>query len=287
MSLPSAALWTVDVFAKKPYEGNPAGVMVLPAFLPDLQLAAIAQEVNLSETAFVVRQEEGTYQIRWFTPKEEAPFCVHATLAAAHILWENNLHLTDSFVFDSLAGSLPIKLNRLTAEITITLPLQLLPACPHPDPLLQEALGVEFVNVYFGETRAKSLSSSLMTSAPWITSHYVVELETQDQVIQCIPHFETLTKLPCRAITLTAPSSPPYDFISRYFAPRVGIPEDFFCGSAHCRLAPLWSKKLNKSNLQAHSGSSRGGSVSLSCTKDELFLTSTAITLIEGKIRLP
>ncbi len=242
--------------------------------------------MNLSESS-VCSPFEGpsSYQIRWFTPQEEAPFCVHATLAAAHILWDSQFEEAPFVTFQSLSGVLPVSKGPHLDEISIELPLQPLPGCSQPDPRLAQALGVSFNAIYFGNTRP--LARSDQNPLPeWLTSHYLVELSSADEVTKCTPNLELLAKLDCRAVTITAPSKPPFDFISRYFAPRVGIPEDPFCGSTHCRLAPLWATKLNKNCLMANSGSSRGGQVLLECTNTKLKMTSTAVTVLKGSLRL-
>lgn len=263
-------IWQVDAFSDKFFAGNPAAVCVVEEFLDNTLMQSIAEELNLSQTAFVKKLSPQHFHIRWFSPKDETPICGHATLAAAHILWEQFKVESPLITFDSLSG--PLTALKNDDWITINFPAKAVQPSPMPE-LLNKALGYH----------------------PIISVHrddliYLVVLPTAEDVVNIQPNLAKIEKLPCRAITITALNnryfSKEFDFVSRYFAPKVGIPEDPVCGSAHCRLAPFWASQLNKTEFLAYQASSRGGVLKLKLENDRVSLSGQAITVSEGLFKI-
>ncbi len=256
--------WTVDAFTNEPFKGNPAGVCLLEKFPPTDLMQKIAAEINLSETVFVVAKTNGHYDVRWFTPTIEVELCGHATLAAAHILW-NELNVEGkTLYFDSHSGVL---MAEQTEEgITLNFPAYLSDPMAIPDGLA-ESLGVAPVCV------SKAHDDCL------------VELHTIEEVINLQPDIAGLNQIDCRGIIITADgdSDSSYDFVSRFFAPRVGISEDAVTGSAHCKLAPYWAERLGRNELIAYQASKRGGIIKVRYDHNRVYLTGQAITIFKGK----
>lgn len=252
-------IWIVDSFTAQPYSGNPAGVMIVHDFPQDMQ--QIAAEMNLSETAFVKLVEQDRFHIRWFTPQVEVKLCGHATLAAAHILYEQQIVKADKIIFDSLSGLLAIM--RDGQSLVLDFPLQKTSTALDKAPF-EEALGTwdidEVVQAY---------------------DDVIVALRSEDAIYKLSPDFVKLLQIDARGVIVTAPSHK-YDFISRFFAPRVGVNEDPVTGSAHCKLADYWSKRLSKIELTAFQASARGGNLFLRIQNDRVFLKGQAITIMEG-----
>ena len=214
---------TVDAFTDTLFKGNPAAVCVVEAFPTDEFMQSIATEVNLSETAFIVPLKSNHFDIRWFTPKTEVALCGHATLAAAHVLWtEMEIVTTEEIYFESKSGVL--KAWRDEDGITLDFPAHYVEPISIPEGLL-EALNVAPVSV--GQAN----------------DDYLVELRSAQDVIDLVPDIAHLVDIDCRGVIVTAEGGPDadYDFISRFFAPKVGVPEDPVSGSAHCKLATYWS----------------------------------------------
>src|SRR5215469_5209189 len=234
-------IFQVDAFTNKPFSGNPAGVCVLPEPRDDHWMQQVAQEMNLSETAFLLKQADG-FNLRWFTPVVEVGLCGHATLASAHTLWEAGyLQPTEQARFHTLSGL-------LTADhkgdwIELDFPAILEEPTEAPSVLLK-ALGVP-VN-YVGKR----------------ATGYLVELGSEEAVRNIKPDMTLLATLPVQGVIVTSrATSPGYVFVSRCCAPRVGINEDPVTGAAHCCLGPFWSKFLNKNEFLAYQASARGGVV--------------------------
>src|SRR5229473_261289 len=227
----------VDAFTEKPFAGNPAAVCVLPEARDASWMQAVAREMNLSETAFLVRQADG-FQLRWFTPAVEVDLCGHATVASAHALWEEG-HLApgEQARFYTRSGLLTAERNGTWIELD-------LPAKPEepavaPDGLV-EALGAS--PKYTGRN----------------AFDYIVELDSEEAVRALQPNFALLGEIPVRGVIVTSRAAD-YDFISRFFAPASGIQEDPVTGSAHCCLGPFWRERLNKTEFVAYQASARGG----------------------------
>lgn len=261
-------IWQVNAFTTEPFKGNPAGVCVVPEFMSDELAQKIAAELNYSETSFLKKITTNNYHIRWFSPKDECPLCGHATLAAAHLLWEQGLVKEDIITFESMSG--PLTAQRNKDWITLNFPSLAVEPAAMPE-LLNKALGfVPISSVY---------KDDIM---------YVVVLPSVQAVRELKPNFAKIADLPCRSVTVTALNEGEIDenidFVSRYFAPKVGIPEDPVCGSAHCRLTPLWAKKLNKTSMNALQISDRTGFLKVAVENNRVTLTAQAVTVMEGNL---
>ncbi|MEH2007184.1 PhzF family phenazine biosynthesis protein [Nostoc sp.] len=256
----------VDAFTNTPFAGNPAAVCVLPTAEDERWMQNVAQEMNLSETAFLVRQDDG-FNLRWFTPTVEVPLCGHATLASAHVLWsEGHLSANEVARFYTKSGVLIAKLQDEWIELDFPVNHSQVTIAP---PELNAALGVPYKSV---------LQNSL---------GYLVELESEDLVRQIQPNFQLLKTLPVSDVIVTSitHSDANYDFISRFFAPGVGINEDPVTGAAHCCLAAFWRDRLHKDEFLAYQASSRGGVVKVRYTGgDRVFLGGQAVTVMRGEL---
>ncbi|MCC5598333.1 PhzF family phenazine biosynthesis protein [Nostoc favosum] len=256
----------VDAFTNIAFAGNPAAVCVLPTLQDERWMQNVAQEMNLSETAFLARQDDG-FNLRWFTPKVEVPLCGHATLASAHVLWSEG-HLSPNEVarFYTKSGVLIAKLQGEWIELDFPVNHSQETVAPRE---LKAALGVPYKSVFLN-----SLG-------------YLVELESEDLVRQIQPNFQILKTLPTSEIIVTSLTHPDskYDFVSRFFAPGLGIDEDPVTGAAHCCLAPFWRDRLHKNELLAYQASSRGGVVKVYYDGgDRVFLSGQAVTVMRGEL---
>lgn len=256
-------LYQVDAFAGKLFEGNPAAVCPLSEWLPDSKLLQIAMENNLSETAFFVEEKDG-FRLRWFTPVAEVDLCGHATLASAHVLFEHLKYDQPEINFNSNSGLLTV---RKEGELLVmNFPVSKGERVPQADDLL-EALGrTESGEIY----RA---------------TDYMVVLKHEDQVRNLDPDILLLNRIETRGVIVTAPGSE-YDFVSRFFAPAVGVNEDPVTGSAHTMLAPYWSERLGKKELTARQVSKRGGIVYCKMRGERVEISGEAITYLEGEINI-
>lgn len=260
-------IFTVDAFTNFPFKGNPAAVCIVEKNLSDEFMQQIAFEMNLSETAFVSKSNNA-FLLRWFTPVSEVELCGHATLASAHILWQENvISKNDKIFFQTVYKGI------LTAELSkdgITLDF---PANFHEKadeiPELSDALGIKPASLFLTD------------------HHYLAVLNSADDVINLSPDFNKLKKLAKFGIIITSKSDDDnYDFVSRFFAPKKGIDEDPVTGSAHCTLAPYWSKLLNKKTLKAYQASRRGGELILSFKEDRVLITGNAVTVLSGNLNI-
>ncbi len=259
-------IYQVDAFTEKPFSGNPAGVCVLNEELEEKLMQNIAREMNLSETAFLVREGEGQnlkYILRWFTPDSEVDLCGHATLAGAHILWEKGYLGKDREAkFSTKSGLLTAKMNDGWIELNF-------PALPEekaePPAELLNALGIEAT--YVGKNKFD----------------YLVEVESEEIVTAIKPDFMKILKVPARGVIVTGKSRE-YDFVSRFFAPEVGVWEDPVTGSAHCCLGPYWQKKLNKDEFIAYQASERGGILKIRVIGGRVLISGKAVTVLEGEL---
>lgn len=254
----------VDAFTDTPFTGNPAAVCVLPAVQDEHWMQNIAREMNLSETAFLYREDNG-FNLRWFTPVVEVDLCGHATLASAHVLWEEgHLKPSEQARFHTLSGLLTA--DRKGNWIELNFPAQLEEPCDMP-PQLAEALRVPIK--YVGKN----------------ASRYLVEVDTEEVVRTLSPNFSLLMTLTLRGVTVTSVATTPgYDFISRNFAPRAGINEDPVTGAAHCCLGPFWCSRLGKDELVAYQASARGGTVRVRVDGDRVYLGGQAVTVMRGEL---
>ena len=254
-------LFQVDAFTDKPFAGNPAAV-VFPERMPDdAWLLSVAREMNLSETAFLVPEKDG-WRLRWFTPAVEVDLCGHATLASAHVIYENGMPPDFTVRFYTKSGLLSAV--KKEGSIEIDLPLLSLEKAAAPDGLA-EAIGL----------RPGELARN--------GGHYLAEL-TETEVRGLKPDFEKLKALPIADLTVTARSAGPYDFISRVFAPAEGINEDPVTGSAHCALAYYWRSRLGKTEFSAYQASARGGSMKVAIEGTRVKILAPAVTIFKGEI---
>ncbi len=256
--------FVVDAFTDKPFGGNPAAVVPLSGWKDDGWLQNVAMEMNLSETAFLVK-EDGVYRLRWFTPKVEVALCGHATLASAHVLWnEGYVPPAEEIRFHTKSGLL--KAARKELWIELDFPVNLPTQCS-PPPGLMGSLG----------TTAKYVGRSQFD--------YLVEVESEDEVRRLTPDFVRLASLEVRGVIVTSRSATPrYDFVSRFFAPRAGVNEDPVTGSAHCCLGPYWQERLGKSEFTAFQASVRGGVIQVRVAGGRTYLGGKAMTVSRGEL---
>lgn len=263
-------IYQVDAFTSQPFGGNPAGVCVLPGPGDETWMRNVAREMNLAETAFLYPQQDG-YNLRWFTPAAEVDLCGHATLATAHILWEIGALAPDQQArFHTRSGLLTANLRGEWIELNFPATLEEPVLAP---PGLAEALGVR--PVYVGKN----------------IFDYLVEVESEAEVRALKPDFNRLGTLPARGVIVTSRSADPaYDFVSRFFAPAVGINEDPVTGSAHCCLAPYWSRRLAnpgqaaRTELNAYQASARGGVLRLCLQGERVLIAGQAVTVLSANL---
>ena len=257
-------LLVIDAFTAAPFAGNPAAVCWLDAPRPAAWMQQVARELRLSETAFVTPANDG-FALRWFTPLVEVRLCGHATLASAHALWDMGRLPPDAPArFHTRSGLLTA--TRRAGWIELDFPAR--PPTPAEPPAgLLAALGVE--PVYVGRN----------------ADDYLVVVPTEAAVRALAPDLPRLRALPVRGVIVTAPAStPPYDFVSRFFAPAVGIDEDPVTGSAHCCLAPFWAERLGRNPLRAYQASARGGTLVVEWRGARVALRGQAVTVLRGEL---
>ena len=257
-------LFQVDAFTGRVFGGNPAAVVPLDGWLPDATLQSIATENNLSETAFFVGSA-GDYHIRWMTPASEVDLCGHATLATAHVLWTEGLLAPEATArFHTRSGWLTA--DRRGDWIELDFPVQT--AAPQQAP--PELLGALGVRPQFvGRNR----------------TDYLIEVAGEAEVRGLTPDFGRLRTLPIRGVIVTSRASTAgVDFVSRFFAPGVGVDEDPVTGSAHCALAPHWTSRLSKIDLVGYQASPRGGTVRVRVAGDRVKLAGQAVTVLRGEL---
>ena len=261
---PAQRFTQVDAFTDRPFSGNPAAVCLLGAARADHWMQQVALEMNLAETAFLVPRADG-FGLRWFTPAVEVDLCGHATLASAHALWEEG-HLPGSAVarFHTRSGELTA--TRRDGLIWLDFPAT--PVAPAPSVAgLEQALGARIE--YLGRT----------------TFDYVIQLDSAAAVRSLSPDLTHLARLPARGVVVTAAGDDgKHDFVSRFFAPQSGVPEDPVTGSAHCGLAPFWGARLGKRELVGYQASPRGGTVLVRVEGTRVHLGGRAVTVLRGEI---
>jgi PhzF family phenazine biosynthesis protein len=256
----------IDAFTAEPFAGNPAAVCLLPEPADPDWMQDVAREMNLSETAFLVRGRD-IFGLRWFTPTREVDLCGHATLASAHLLWlDGHLAPGDDARFDTLSGRLTCRRGE-DGWIAMDFPAE--PAEPaEPPGGLLAALG--------------------LPGARWVGRNrldYLVELGDDEGVLALAPDFRALARLDARGVIVTARAvSPDHDFVSRYFAPAFGVDEDPVTGSAHCCLGPYWAARLGKDELTGHQVSARGGVVRVAPRGGRVTLRGQAVRVLKGEL---
>ena len=255
----------VDAFTNAAFTGNPAAVCVLSQPTTDAWMLAVAREMRHSETAFCVSLHDGSFELKWYTPGGEVGLCGHATLATAHVLWEEGrLSLREVARFSTRSG--PLTAKPLGRRIELDFPARPPSDAEAPAELLK-ALGVR--PVWVGRD----------------VDDYVVLVEDEQSVAECRPDFRLLSGVETRGVMITAPAiAEDVDFVSRFFAPRLGIDEDPATGSAHCCLAPLWAARLEKTELESRQLSERGASFEVEVDGDRVKLRGTCVTTLRGTL---
>lgn len=249
-------LYQVDAFTDEPFKGNPAAVCLLEGPEPDAWMQSLASEMNLSETAFLL-PEENKWRLRWFTPKTEVDLCGHATLASAKVLFETQPTLRGNPIkFQTRSGELLA--NWTSGSVELDFPVMIYE--PYKENRsVEPVLGFEPVNAVFSG------------------NYFLFEAQDEVQIRQAQPDMAALEKLPMPEVIITAASKDPeFDFISRFFAPQLGVDEDPVTGSAHCLLGPYWAEKLGKRVFDACQASPRGGKLHLKLTGDRVLITGNA-----------
>jgi PhzF family phenazine biosynthesis protein len=258
----------VDAFAERAFAGNPAAVCILDGPRPDGWMQNVAMEMNLSETAFAY-PENGVLRLRWFTPAVEVDLCGHATLATAHVLWEDS-HLAREEAAEFATRSGRLRAHRQQDWITLDFPAK--PGAPAEPPAgLLQGLGLP---------AARSVIRN--------DSDFLVELQSAQEVRALRPNFSALENVAMRGVIVTAPAGDGNaDFVSRFFAPGAGVNEDPVTGSAHCALGPFWAAKLGKTTLLGYQASRRGGLVRVELRGDRVWLSGHAVTVLRGEFLSP
>lgn len=264
----SVEIFQVDAFTEKAFAGNPAAVCVLPKAVEETWMQAVAAEMNLSETAFLYPIEDG-HHLRWFTPTAEVDLCGHATLASAHVLWsEGYLSTEQEARFHTRSGLLTA--TQAKGWITLNFPAQPVKATSASPELLKSLRG---------------LMPDTVTHGGSAEANFLVELPSEDYVRSLQPDFSIMKMLPAHGVIVTAAGmEDTIDFVSRYFAPAIGIDEDPVTGSAHCSLALYWKDKLGKSEFIAKQVSARGGILKVQVQGDRVLISGQAITVLRGTL---
>jgi PhzF family phenazine biosynthesis protein len=258
-------IYQVDAFADRPFSGNPAGVCILERPSPEDWMQAVAAEMNVAETAFLLRRGDGAYDLRWFTPTVEVDLCGHATLASAHVLWDERiLPAEERARFQTKSG--PLAAWREADTIRMDFPSEPVAARQAPAALI-EAIALPFT--FAGKNRMD----------------WLVEVAEEAALASVRPDLPALVSLNVRGVIVTARSTTPErDFVSRFFAPGAGVDEDPVTGSAHCALAPYWAAKLQKPALIGYQASKRGGTVSCTVSGDRVILGGRAVTVLRATL---
>jgi PhzF family phenazine biosynthesis protein len=254
--------YQVDAFTDKVFGGNPAAVVPLSSWPDDSLLQAIAEENNLSETAFFVPSKKG-FHLRWFTPVKEVDLCGHATLATAHVIFEILGHPRQVITFETRSGELLVERKGKLLEMDF-------PACPPRSCEISETLAQGL-----GQRPIEVLAAD----------DYLAVFDSEATVRAIAPNQALLAQLDLRGVAITAPGVD-VDFVSRFFAPKFGIPEDPVTGSAHCELAPYWANRLGKNILTAKQVSRRGGHLTCELRAGRVILSGAAVTFMEAEIAL-
>jgi PhzF family phenazine biosynthesis protein len=259
-------IFQVDAFTEEPFKGNPAGVCLLRGPADEAWMRSVAAEMNLAETAFPLPEGDG-FGLRWFTPKVEVKLCGHATLATAHILWEQGILAPEREArFETLSGLLTARRDGDLIELDFP-SRPPLPKAPDWADAVVGALGIK--PVYIGMSAEDILFEAMDEGA----------------VRSVQPDFATLRSLPARGVIVTSRSADKrFDFISRFFAPAVGVDEDPVTGSSHTVLVPYWAGRLGRSSFTAYQASARGGILHLRLDGDRVKIAGNAVTVIRGEI---
>lgn len=259
-------IFQVDAFTHKLFSGNPAAVCPIPFWFPDTVLQNIADENNLSETAFIVSSGQN-HEIRWFTPEAEVDLCGHATLAAAHVMFQELGFGESQLRLQSRSGELIVEKDG--NYLSMDFPAERPEICEVPE-ALEIGLALEPDQVYKGYD-------------------YIVEYATETELRAVEPNLDAFRHLDGRGVVITAPANEyaEYDFVSRAFFPKLQVPEDPVTGSAHCEIAPLWAEKLGKTKLIGYQASARGGFVHCEVKGERVSLKGQVVNYLKGEISIP
>lgn len=255
-------IYHIDAFADRLFSGNPAAVCPLDEWLPDELMQHMAQENNLSETAFFVPGNDA-YELRWFTPEAEVDLCGHATLASAYVIFNDLNYRSERITFNTRSGKLLVE--KQGNSYSLDLPSQPPIPCTAPEGLAA-ALGAQPKEVLAAED-------------------LLAVLDSHNHVKKLIPDFNLLKSLPLRGLIVTSPGVEA-DFVSRCFYPKLGVNEDPVTGSAHCTLIPYWAERLGKPKLTAHQISARGGKLHCELRSERVLISGEAIKYLEGTIEI-
>ncbi|WP_445383466.1 PhzF family phenazine biosynthesis protein [Robiginitalea sp. IMCC43444] len=265
MAVTRQKMYQVDAFTSELFHGNPAAVCLLEEWLPDPLMQAIAAENNLAETAFAV-QTGSIYELRWFTPETEVALCGHATLATAHVIYSTKADTTSPIKFKSRERGI-LEVHKEGSWLVLDFPSEKPETVDEPTGLF-EAIGLNPTALYKGLT------------------DYMLIYENEDQIRSLQVDFTKLNRIPARGVIASAPGDTE-DFVSRFFAPQSGVPEDPVTGSAHTLLIPYWAKRLGKNKLSARQLSARGGELKCEFHGDRVRIAGQAITYMTADIYLP
>lgn len=258
-------IYQVDAFTDQVFKGNPAGVCLLPAFQSETWMKSLAAEMNLSETAFLVKTDDG-FDLRWFTPEVEVDLCGHATLASAHVLFETGIVSSEKTIrFHTRSGLLLASTHQDWIELDF--------------PLRKCEIS--------GENERLIEAVEMPPDAIYKTSNNMLYYYEDELTVRNMkPDFAKIASVDIHGLIITAPSSkPPYDFVSRFFAPALGINEDPVTGSAHCSLAPFWQERMHKDHLLGYQASKRGGTVKVRVSGERVYLSGQAVTVFATRIK--
>lgn len=254
--------FVIDAFTSQAFAGNPAAVVILKEAVDDKILQAIAAEFNLAETAFLLHDKNNYWSLRWFTPLIEIDLCGHATLASAFVIWNKLSADKTDLIFKTQSGEL---------------------AASHRGDLIE----LNFPRIHVDSTGLTGETLSKLNITPRSvarTEHdLILELKSEEEVQQYQPDFQVIESLPTRGLIITA-TGEQIDFASRFFAPKIGIPEDPVTGAIHCALAPFWAQKKNKTQFKAKQLSKRGGDLDVELVNDRVLLRGSAVCTMEGEL---
>jgi PhzF family phenazine biosynthesis protein len=254
----------INAFTEEKFKGNPAAIVFLRKKKSEEWMKSLAKEINQPITSFISKENANNFHLRWFTPTKEIDLCGHGTLGAAHIIWSEGFSSSESTInFYTQSGLLQTEL--LEQQIIMRFNIK-------------ESTQIEVTKTL------KRVTDFPIKGAAWAEDRYILELENQDMVHKVTPNLEAIRELEGPGIIITSRGTDKYDFVSRYFAPKIGINEDYVTGSAHCALASYWSDRLNKKEFTAYQDSERGGEIQLKIKGDKVELIGGCITLLKGHL---
>ncbi len=259
-------IWVVDAFTSTPFCGNPAGVVLVTEFPSQELCHHIVTEFGLPEIGFLKKLDKNHYHIRWFSPKVEVPLCGHGTLAAAHVLFQEDLIQGKKITFESLSG--PLQVFHKDQKIILNFPLIRGEKTTLKVQNLKDLLGI------------KSLTQAYSTG-----NFVIAELSDETELRSLHLDPEQVRQIEYPSFVITAKAASPYDFVSRVYSPRKGINEDAVTGSAHCLLVDYWREKLGKSHFLAYQASARGGELDLTIEDDRVLIQGQAVTILVGDLK--